>query len=94
MISRLSPYIWSVFVMAASLAISLAAAPRQKPILVSSDLPYQDTSLWYMVGYFFVAVVIVVVILFIIPLKRLGLIFRLLFWSIIREMTFLKSLYH
>jgi presenilin-like A22 family membrane protease len=79
MISKISPYLWSVLVMAFSLALSLAAATRQKPILAASEMPYQETSIWYMIGYFFAAVVIVVVVLFLIPLKRLGLVFRLLY---------------
>src|SRR4030042_1906181 len=76
---RIGPYLWSALVMACSLALSLAAATRQKPFLEGSDLPYQETSIWFLVVYFFAAVVVVVVVLFIIPLKKLGLIFRLLY---------------
>src|SRR4030043_415237 len=76
---RIGPYLWSALVMACSLALSLAAATRQKPFLEASELPYQETTIWFMIGYFFAAVVVVVVVLFIIPLKKLGLIFRLLY---------------
>ena len=65
--------------MASSLALSLFIASRQKTFLEASELPYQDTSLWFMIGYFFAAVAIIVVILFILPLKKLGLFFRLLY---------------
>jgi presenilin-like A22 family membrane protease len=76
---RLGPYLWSALVMASSLALSLFIASRQKTFLEASELPYQATSLWFMIGYFFAAVVIIVVVLFIIPLKKLGLVFRLLY---------------
>jgi presenilin-like A22 family membrane protease len=65
--------------MALSLALSLLIASRPKTFLEASELPYQATSLWFMIGYFFAAVVIIVVVLFIIPLKKLGLVFRLLY---------------
>lgn len=65
--------------MALSLALSLSVATRQKPFLEASELPYQETSIWFMIVYFFAAVVVLVVVLLIIPLKKLGLVFRLLF---------------
>ncbi len=65
--------------MVLALALSLFIATRQKTFLEASELPYQDTSLWFMIGYFFAAVAIIVVILFILPLKKLGLFFRLLY---------------
>jgi presenilin-like A22 family membrane protease len=76
---RVSPYLWSVAVMAAALAFSLFIATRQKTFLEASELPYQETSLWFLIGYFFAAVVLITVVLFLIPLKRLGLVFKLLF---------------
>jgi presenilin-like A22 family membrane protease len=76
---RIGPYIWSALVMATSLALSLLLATRQKTFLESSELPYQETSLWFMIGYFFAVVAVVIVVLFIIPLKKLGLVFRLLY---------------
>jgi len=76
---RIGPYLWSALVMASSLALSLLIASRQKTFLEASELPYQETSLWFMIGYFFAAVAIIVVVLFIIPLKKLGLVFRLMY---------------
>ena len=76
---KIGPYLWSALVMALSLALSLAAATRQKPFLEASELPYQETSIWFMIVYFFAAVVVIVVVLLIIPLKKLGLVFRLLY---------------
>jgi presenilin-like A22 family membrane protease len=76
---KISPYLWSGFIMALSLTLSLFVASRQKTFLEASELPYQATSLWFMIGYFFAAVAIIVVVLFIIPLKKLGLVFRLLY---------------
>jgi presenilin-like A22 family membrane protease len=77
--SKISPYLWSGLVMVLALALSLFIATHQKTFLEASELPYQDTSLWFMIGYFFAAVAIIVVILFILPLKKLGLFFRLLY---------------
>jgi presenilin-like A22 family membrane protease len=76
---KFSPYLWSALVMTLSLALSLFLATRQKPFLEASELPYQATPLWLIIVYFFAAVAVIVVVLFIIPLKRLGLVFRLLY---------------
>jgi presenilin-like A22 family membrane protease len=76
---KLSPFLWSGLVMALSLALSLFVAIQQKAFLEASELPYQATSLWFIIVYFFAAVAIIVVVLFIIPLKKLGLVFRLLY---------------
>jgi presenilin-like A22 family membrane protease len=77
---RLGPYLWSSVVMVASLALSLLIATRQKTFL-EEGLPSQaqSTSLWFLIGYFFAAAAIIIVVLFVIPLKKLGLIFRFLY---------------
>jgi hypothetical protein len=46
--------------MASSLALSLLIASRQKTFLEASELPYQATSLWFMLGYFFAAVAVLI----------------------------------
>src|SRR4030042_41708 len=76
---RIGPYLWSAIVMVLALALSLFVASFNKPSLVASELPYQTTSIWIIITYFFVAVVVISVVLFIIPLRKLGLVFRLLF---------------
>ena len=76
---RLGPYLWSCLVMVAALALSLFVASLNKPSLVSGEIPYQSTSLWLILTYFFVAVVVIAVVLFIIPLSKLKLVFRVIF---------------
>lgn len=65
--------------MVLSLALSLFVANLNKPSLVSGQVPYQDTPLWLILTYFFIAVIIIAVVLFIIPLRRLKLVFRIIF---------------
>ena len=77
---RLGPYLWSCFVMVLSLSLSLLIATRQKTFL-EAGLPSQAqaTSIWFLIVYFFAAAAIIIVVLFVIPLKKLGLIFRFLY---------------
>ena len=76
---RLGPYLWSCLVMVASLALSLWVAHFNQPSLASSDLPNQSTPLWFILTYFFVAVIVIAVVLFVIPLSKLKLVFRVIF---------------
>jgi presenilin-like A22 family membrane protease len=61
------------------LALSLFVASLNKPSLVSGEIPYQSSSLWLILTYFFVAVVVIAIVLFIIPLNKLKLVFRVIF---------------
>src|SRR4030042_45454 len=76
---RLSPYLWSALVMVLSLALSLFVASLNKPSLVSGQIPYQNTPLWLIITYFFIAVAVIAVVLFVIPLSKLKLVFRVIF---------------
>jgi presenilin-like A22 family membrane protease len=76
---KLSPYLWSGFVMVAALALSLFVANLNKPSLVSGDIPYQSSSLSFILIYFFVAIAVIAVVLFFIPLRLLKQVFRIIF---------------
>ena len=80
--------------MVLSLALSLFVASLNKPSLVSGQIPYQNTPLWLIITYFFIAVGVIAAVLFIIPLNKLKLVFRVIFaimfaWGIF-IVTYLK----
>jgi presenilin-like A22 family membrane protease len=75
--NKLSPYLWSGLVMVLAMALSLWVASFNKPSLVSGGIPYQSSSLSFILIYFFVAVVVIAVVLFIIPLRFLKYVFRI-----------------
>jgi presenilin-like A22 family membrane protease len=76
---KLNPYFWGITVMAASLALSLWVASFVKPSLVSTGVSYQSQSLWFILIYFFTAIVVIAIILFVIPLSKLKYVFRVVF---------------
>jgi presenilin-like A22 family membrane protease len=76
--SRFSPYLWSGIFMVLALALSLLIAGWNTPALISGEIPQQESSLWMILAYFFIAVAVIVVVLFILPVKRLKLVFRIL----------------
>jgi presenilin-like A22 family membrane protease len=77
--SKIGPYVWSALVMCLSLALSLFVAVREKRFTEEQQISSPDVSLWPIVAYFFGAVVVISVILFIIPLDKLRIFFRILF---------------
>jgi presenilin-like A22 family membrane protease len=77
--SKLSPFLWSGLVMLLSLALTLYAAFREKLFVEASQIISPDISLGPVIAYFFGVVVLMAVILFIIPLSKLRLLFRVLF---------------
>jgi presenilin-like A22 family membrane protease len=77
--SRTGPYVWSALVMCLSLALSLYVAVREKKFTEEQQITSPDVSLWPILVYFFGVVVVMAVILFIIPLDKLRLFFRILF---------------
>jgi len=76
---RLGPYLWSCLVMVLALALSLFVASLNRPVLEASQLPDQSTPLWLIITYFFIAVAVIAVVLFVIPLRKIKLVFRLIF---------------
>lgn len=62
--------------MVLALALSLLVASWNKPSLVAGQIPYQNTPLWLLITYFFIAVAVIAVFLFLIPLRRIKLVFR------------------
>jgi presenilin-like A22 family membrane protease len=77
--SKVSPYLWSVSVMAAALALSLFVAMQQKIFAEDQKIVSPDVSLWPVLLYFFGVVIVVAVILFFIPLNKLKYFFKVLF---------------
>jgi presenilin-like A22 family membrane protease len=76
---KIGPYLWSGIVMALALALSLFVATHEKTFAAEQQIVSPDVSLWPVVLYFFGVVAVVSIILFIIPLSRLRLFFRILF---------------
>ena len=77
--SKNSPYLWSGLIMALSLALSLFVAIQEKKFLEANQIVSPDVSLGPVIIYFFSVVAVMALVLFFIPLKRLRLVFRILF---------------
>ena len=65
--------------MALSLALSLFVAIQEKKFLEANQIVSPDVSLGPVIIYFFSVVAVMALVLFFIPLKRLRLVFRILF---------------
>lgn len=65
--------------MVLALALSLVVAPHLKPSFEGGGVPFQSSPVWWVLGYFFGAVVVIAVILFLLPLRYLKYVFRLVF---------------
>jgi presenilin-like A22 family membrane protease len=76
---KFSPFLWSGLVMVLALALTLYVAFREKLFLETNQIISPNVSLGLVVAYFFGVVVVLALILFIIPLSKLRLVFRLLF---------------
>jgi presenilin-like A22 family membrane protease len=80
--SRLSPILWSVLTLAASMALALYVAGREKSFLVANQdiMPHVSTgSLGPVALYFFGVVIVMAIVLFFIPLRWLKYVFKILF---------------
>jgi hypothetical protein len=77
--TRIGPYLWSALFFVAALALALYVAPSNQPVYEGGGLPNQTEPLWWIVSYFFGAVVVVAIVLFVIPLRFLKYVFRAIF---------------
>ena len=77
--TRIGPYLWSALIYIAALALALYIAPHNEVAYGQSGLPSQETPLWGITAYFFAAVVVVAVVLFIIPVRFLKYVFKVIF---------------
>jgi presenilin-like A22 family membrane protease len=76
---KLSPFLWSGLVMLLALALSLYVASLEKLFFEVNQIVSPDVSLGPVTLYFFGVVAVLALILFVIPLGRLRLVFRVLF---------------
>ena len=76
---KLSPFLWSGLVMVLALTLALYVAIREKLFFEANQIVSPDISLGPAIAYFFGVVVVLALILFIIPLSKLRLVFRILF---------------
>ena len=76
---RLGPYLWSCLVMVLALALSLFVAVQEKTFVETNQIVSPDISLGPVTAYFFGVVALIALVLFIIPLSKLRLFFRILF---------------
>jgi len=95
--SKLSPFLWSGLTIVLGLALTLAVAPRQKEYVEVNEITPPTVSAGPGIAYFFGVVAVMALVLFIIPLSKLKLVFRLLFalmfaWGVF-IMTFLTLPY-
>jgi presenilin-like A22 family membrane protease len=74
-----NPYLWSGLVFVSSLALALFIAVQFKVVVEASDLVSPDYSLGGVTAYFFGVVAVMALVLFLVPLKRLKIVFRILF---------------
>ncbi|MGD9142498.1 MAG: presenilin family intramembrane aspartyl protease, partial [Dehalococcoidia bacterium] len=77
--SKLNPFIWSGIVMVLALVLTLSVAPQGQTYFEEQNFESPDYSLGPIVAYFFGVVVVMALILFLIPLDKLKLVFRVLF---------------
>jgi presenilin-like A22 family membrane protease len=77
--TRIGPYLWSGLIYIAALALALYVAPHNGPSYGQSGLPSQSAPLWGITVYFFAAVVVVAVVLFVIPVRFLKYVFKVIF---------------
>lgn len=77
--SKLSPFLWSGLAMVLALTLALYVAIREKLFFEANQIVSPDISLGPVIAYFFGMVVVLALILFIIPLSKLRLVFRILF---------------
>jgi presenilin-like A22 family membrane protease len=76
---KFSPYLWSALALGLSLALSLFVAIHEKSFAEVHEIESPDVSLGPITAYFFGVVAVMAIILFIIPLDKLRLFFRILF---------------
>lgn len=77
--SKLSPFLWSGLVMVLALTLALYVAIQEKLFFEVNQIVSPNTPLGPVAAYFFSVVVVLALILFIIPLSKLKLVFRILF---------------
>jgi presenilin-like A22 family membrane protease len=77
--SRLSPFLWGGLVMVLALALALYVAYQERAFFAENQIISPDLSLGPIIAYFFGVVLLLALVLFIIPLSKLKLVFRVLF---------------
>jgi presenilin-like A22 family membrane protease len=77
--SKVAPVFWSVLIMAAALALTLYVAVQEKSYFTSINLPSQNIQLAPVILYFLGAVAVIALALFLVPLKWLRYVFKILF---------------
>jgi len=90
---KLNPILWSGLFMVLALVITFLTAAREKEFFDTNQIISPDVSLGPVIAYFFGVVLLMAVILFIIPLKILQIVFRVVFalmfgWGIFVIATF------
>ncbi len=77
--SKLSPFLWAGLAMVLALALTLYVSIREKLFFEANQIVSPDISLGPVIAYFFGVVAVLALVLFIIPLSKLRLLFRVLF---------------
>jgi presenilin-like A22 family membrane protease len=77
--SKLSTFLWGGLAMVVALALTIYVAYQEQLYIKINQIVSPDISLGPIVAYFFGVVVVMGLVLFIIPLSKLKLVFRLLF---------------
>jgi presenilin-like A22 family membrane protease len=77
--SKLSPFLWGGLVMVLALVLTLYVASEAQVYAQVQEISSPNFSLPPMIAYFFGVVALMALVLFIIPLSKLRLVFRVLF---------------
>lgn len=90
---KLNPILWSGLFMVLALVITFLTAAREKEFFKTNQIISPDISLGWIIAYFFGVVLIMAFILFVIPLRMLQVVFRVIFalmfgWGIFVVATF------
>jgi presenilin-like A22 family membrane protease len=76
---KVSPVLWSSLVMVAALVLTLFIAVREKGFVQENQIVSPDVTLAPVTIYFFAVVAVMAVVLFLIPLRWLKYVFKILF---------------
>jgi presenilin-like A22 family membrane protease len=95
--SKLTTFLWGSATIIAGLALTLAIAPSQQQYVVEQNITLPSVSSGFGIGYFLAVVAVMALVLFLIPLRKLKLVFQLLFafmfaWGVF-ILSFLKLPY-
>lgn len=77
--TKIAPFFWGGVVLLAAQALTLVIAFREKLYFSTNEISSPDVSLWPLLVYFFGVVAVMGLVLFLIPARKLRIVFRVIF---------------